>query len=148
MLCLMLDMSDFPAIFATNDRWLTTKLYDNERVVLWMTSLVFRSKRGHLRMTFDFEKQHSTQHSYCKNTQQSTWRGTFKLNHICRSVTTVVGFFVVLWESFAFGVYSSGNETETTPSGTVSAMNTEGEDRHRQDAVNVALLSGYPSITR
>lgn len=45
MLCLMLDMSDFPAIFATNDRWLTTKLYDNERVVLWMTSLVFRSKR-------------------------------------------------------------------------------------------------------
>ena len=50
-------------------------------------------------MTFDFEKQHSTQHSYCKNTQQSTWRGTFKLNHICRSVTTVVGFFVVLWET-------------------------------------------------
>ena len=99
MLCLMLDMSDFPAIFATNDRWLTTKLYDNERVVLWMTSLVFRSKRGHLRMAFDFEKQHSTQHSYCKNTQQSTWRGTFKLNHICRSVTTVVGFFVVLWET-------------------------------------------------
>lgn len=45
MLCLMLDMSDFPAIFATNDRWLTTKLYDNERVVLWMTSLVFRSKQ-------------------------------------------------------------------------------------------------------
>ena len=61
MLCLMLDMSDFPAIFATNDRWLTTKLYDNERVVLWMTSLVFRSKTGHLRMTFDFEKHHITQ---------------------------------------------------------------------------------------
>ena len=61
------------------------------------SSLVFRSKRGHLRMTFDFEKQHSTQHFYRKNTQQSTWRGTFKLNHICRSVTNVVGFFVVLF---------------------------------------------------
>ena len=36
------------------------------------SSLVFRSKTGHLRMAFDFEKQHSTQHSYCKNTQQST----------------------------------------------------------------------------
>ena len=53
MLCLMLDMSDFPAIFATNDRWLTTKLYDNERVVLWMTSLVFRSKTQQNRSSSD-----------------------------------------------------------------------------------------------
>ena len=58
MLCLMLDMSDFPAIFATNDRWLTTKLYDNERVVLWMTSLVFRSKTKEVSRNADltFEK--------------------------------------------------------------------------------------------
>ena len=55
MLCSELELSDFPAIFATNDRWLTTKLYDNERVVLWMTSLVFRSRTGHLRMTLNFE---------------------------------------------------------------------------------------------
>ena len=55
MLCLMLEMSDFPAIFATNDRWLTTKLYDNERVVLWMTSLVFRSKRVSRNADLNFE---------------------------------------------------------------------------------------------
>ena len=55
MLCLMLDMSDFPAIFATNDRWLTTKLYDNERVVLWMTSLVFRSREVSRNADLNFE---------------------------------------------------------------------------------------------
>ena len=31
------------------------------------SSLVFRSKTGHLRMTFDFEKQHSTQQPLMRN---------------------------------------------------------------------------------
>ena len=72
MLCLMLDMSDFPAIFATYDRWLTTKLYDNERVVLWMTSLVFRSKRGHLRMTFVMRNNQTWYNYICSRSLTET----------------------------------------------------------------------------
>ena len=68
-----------------------------------------------------------------------------QVGHYCgRLFCCVVGDFV-------FGVYSSGNETETTPSGIISAKNTEGKKtppENGQCSFKITLRSQNATVMR